>query len=152
MKFTKRAMLSLAAASTITVVTGTMMFANAGGGDPFQPVWVDSLKVQAAGTGGRTAHREFVISAGSDRVFIPDTIKFRENSRSGGGRIEATFLKARYKYRKVPTTVAGVTYNIDMPYEIVIALHAETGSGPKNYNRGAWLNGYVEAETVEVHR
>lgn len=152
MKLTKRTVLGLASATVLNAVFGLVVVANAGGGDPFQPVWVDSLKVQADGTKGRTAHREIPISAGPDRVFLPDTIRFREESRSGGGRIEAAFLRKQYKFRKVPMTIAGVTYNVEMPYEIRIALHAETGSGPKNYGRGAWLNGYVEAETIEVDR
>lgn len=132
------------ASATVTAATA--------GGDHFQPVWVDSLKANAQGTKGQTAHKVFTISAGPDRVFLPDTIEFRENSRSGGGRIAATFHEDKYKYRVVAMTVAGATYNVEMPYEVVISLHAETGSGTGNYNRGAWLNGYVDAETIEVDR
>ena len=52
----------------------------------------------------------------------------------------------------VPITVAGAVYNVEMSQTLVITLYAETGSGPKNYNRGAWLNGYVTGETIEIKR
>lgn len=136
--------------AAITLATSAA-FAGSGG-DPFERVWVDSLKVQASGTSGRTAHQIYTISAGPDRAFIPDTLQFIENSRSGGGRIEAKFLEDRFTYVTVPNTIAGVTYNLDWPQTVVISVYAETGSGPDNYNRGGWLNGWVDAETVEVTR
>lgn len=123
---------------------------SATGGDAFEPIWVDSLKVQAAGTEGRSATRDYTISAGPDRAFLPDTIAFVEQSRSGGGRIEATFLEGQYTYANVDVTVDGKTYTLVMPQTIVVRLHAETGSGSKNYNRGAWLNGHVTAQTIEI--
>lgn len=121
------------------------------GGDNFQPVYVDSLKVKADGTKGATAHREYRISAGPDRVFVPDSIEFKENSKSGNGKIYAQFDKKKYKYKSVVVKIeGGQTYTLKMPSEIVIILHAETGSGTDNYNRGAWLNGYVHAKTLEI--
>ncbi|UEM08179.1 hypothetical protein JL101_036095 (plasmid) [Skermanella rosea] len=120
--------------------------------DKFEPVWVDSLKVAAQGTSGQTAHRVIEIDAGPDRVFEPQSIRFEEHSRSGGGAIWHKFLKDQYVMVDVPTIVAGREYIIKMPRKIKIELHAETGSGPGNYNRGAWLNGYVQAETLEYDR
>lgn len=121
-------------------------------GDDFAPVEVDSLKVTADGTRGRTADRVLEVDAGPDRVFVPDSIKFVERSRSGGGSIWYKFLEDRYKRVDVPVVVAGHTYTLPMPKKIFIELHAETGSGPENYNRGAWLNGHVQAKTLEIER
>lgn len=119
------------------------------GAAPFGPIFVDSLRVQAAGTGGRTAHQVIELHAGEDRVFLPDSIKFKEASRSGGGRIEARFLEDRYVYVDVPMTIDGEQYVIPMPQTIYISMYAETGSGPGNYNRGGWINGHVTARTIE---
>ena len=122
-------------------------------GDAFQPIWVDSLKTKAQGTKGQTAHREIRISAGPDRVFKPGSWKFVENARSGGGRVQAHFRTDQFKYRPVTLGIeGGGKYTVDWPSEIVIVLHAETGSGTGNYNRGAWLNGYVHAETFEIDK
>jgi len=120
------------------------------GGDPFQPIYVDSLKCNADGTKGCTAHREVSISAGPDRVFVPESLKFRENSRSGGGSIWARIRNGQMI--NVPVAVAGVEYRLEMPRTVVVELHAESGSGPGNYNRGAWLNGYLDGRTLEVER
>lgn len=120
--------------------------------DPFGPIFVDSMRVQASGTRGATAYREVTLNAGPRRAFLPDSIRFVEASRSGGGHIAARFMTERYKLRDVPVTVAGRVLRIQLPYEITISLHAETGSGPGNYNRGAWLNGHVHALTIETHR
>lgn len=121
-------------------------------GDRFEPVWVDSLKVQAAGTGGRTAHQIIEIDAGPDRVFEPQSIKFVEQSRSGGGKIYHRFMEEQYVMVDVPVIVAGREYTIKMPKRIKIELYAETGSGAGNYNRGGWINGHVHAETLEIDR
>jgi len=137
-------------AATALVVGGEAV-ANERSPQPFGPVFVDSLRAQAQGTGGRTAHRTIAISAGPDRVFLPDSIRFVEASRSGGGRIEARFLEDRYEYVSVPMTVDGHVYMISMPQVIYISMYAETGSGSSNYNRGAWINGHVEARTIEFH-
>ncbi|MEM8823064.1 MAG: hypothetical protein AAGF30_05585 [Pseudomonadota bacterium] len=116
----------------------------------FGPIFVDSLRVQAVGTSGRTAHKVIDLHAGEDRVFLPDSIKFTEASRSGGGRIEARFLEDRYVYANVTTTIDGEQYVIPMPQTIYISMYAETGSGPGNYNRGGWINGHVTARTIEI--
>lgn len=143
-------MLKLLAATVAAVaIAAGSSFA---GGDPFERVWVDSLKETAHGTGGRTAHKEYRVTAGPDRAFVPDSLRFIENSRSGGGRVEARFLKEKFIYVDVPVTIDGVTYTLRMPQTVVISMYAETGSSPRNYNRGAWINGWVDGETVEISR
>lgn len=130
--------------------TGSMAMAAERSPQAFGPIFVDSLRVQAAGTGGRTAYQVIELHAGADRVFLPDSITFQEASRSGNGRVEAQFLADRYVYVDVPMTIDGEQYLIPMPQVIYIAMHAETGSGTGNYNRGAWINGHVTARTIEV--
>ncbi|WP_425087552.1 hypothetical protein [Stappia sp.] len=120
------------------------------GGEPFEPVFVDSLKCNASGTKGCTVHRTVNVSAGPDRVFVPDSLKFREDSRSGGGTIYVQINPG--EMIDVPVTVSGVVYNLKMPRTASVVLHAESGSGTGNYNRGAWINGYVEGRTIEVER
>lgn len=122
------------------------------GGDTFQPHWVDSLKVTAEGTGGRTATKTFTISAGPDRVFLPDTIRFVENSGAGGSARGVIFHEEQYVYRDVPVVVDGINYALRMPQTIVVTVYSQTGSGLPNYNRTAWLNGYVHAETLPISR
>lgn len=115
----------------------------------YGPQPVDSLRVQASGTSGRTAHQVIELHAGQDRVFLPDSIRFAEASRSGGGRVEARFLEDRYVYVDVPMIIDGEQYMIPMPQVIYISMYAESGSGLDNYNRGGWINGHVSARTIE---
>ncbi|WP_299632498.1 hypothetical protein [uncultured Roseobacter sp.] len=116
----------------------------------FGPIFVDSLKVQAAGTGGRTVQRVVELDAGSGRAFLPGSIDFEEFSRSGGGRIEARFLEDRFQYIELNVEIDGDTKIVRLPQKIYISLYAETGSGAGNFNRGAWINGNVTARIVEV--
>jgi hypothetical protein len=134
------------------VLPFTMLSAHSqtSGGDPFEPHFVDSMKCNANGTSGCTQHRTVTVSAGPDRVFLPDTLEFRESSRSGGGSIWVDIRHSEMV--DVPVTVAGAVYEIEMPRTVDVVLHAESGSGASNFNRGAWINGYLEARTIEVER
>ena len=118
------------------------------GGDRFQKHWVDSLKA-CAGNKGKTARKAYTISAGPDRVFIPDTIRFVPAS-AAGKKTGIWFHSAQYKIRTVPlTTALGHTYDVEMPTTIVVEPFAETGSG-KFGHVCAWNNGYIHAETIEI--
>lgn len=118
--------------------------------ESFGPIFVDSLKVQAAGTSGRTAHRILKIDAGDGKAFLPESIDFEEMSRSGGGRVEARFLKDRFQFVEVSINKNGKAQTVRLPQEIYILMHAETGSGAANFNRGAWINGNVTARVIEI--
>lgn len=142
----------LVLAAALSVIPIYQIHAQTAGGEKFDPVFVDSLKCNASGTKGCTVDREISISAGPDRVFIPDSLRFKEASRSGNGKIEYEFREDKYTMVSVPVTVAGVEYKLPMPSKIVIQLHAESGSGAGSYNKGAWLNGYVSGRTIEIER
>lgn len=146
---TKNNVLGLMAAAGILALAGSLHSANATGGDPFQPHWVDSLK-KCAGNKGKTAKQAYTISAGPDRVFIPESIKFVGNS-AAGKKVGVWFHDHLYEMRNVEVVVGGHPYQIPMPSKIVVEPFAETGSG----NPGqvcAWNNGYIHAETIEVER
>jgi hypothetical protein len=140
---------SFLGAAILMMASGTAV-GQTPGGEPFNPVFVDSLKCNASGTKGCTAHRTVNVSAGPDRVFVADSLKFREDSRSGGGTIYVKINPG--EMIDVPVTVSGVVYNLKMPRTASVVLHAESGSGTGNYNRGAWINGYIEGRTIEVDR
>lgn len=118
--------------------------------ETYGPVFVDSLRVQASGTSGRTAHRIVELSAGEGRAFLPESLNFIEHSRSGGGRIEARFLEDRFEFVDVQIEVNGEVQTIALPNVVFISMYAETGSGAGNFNRGAWINGNVSASVVEL--
>lgn len=144
-----RALAAPLTALSLVLPTAAPAAATATGGDAFQPVFVDSLKACASNK-GKTARKAYTISAGPDRVFIPETIRFAVDSATGH-KTGIWFHEHRYEMKPVKMTVDGRTYTIKMPSKIVVEPFAETGSGHA-FDVCAWNNGYIHAETMEIER
>lgn len=116
---------------------------------PFSPFVADSFKCQASDDKGATCDRTVCTNAPANYAYWKDSLSLTSISGAGNG---SRWCRMTFgDMRNVPVSVpAGGTITVQLPGQICVNAHAETGSGVGNISVTAWNQCQLTGQWVQI--